>query len=151
MSPPETAEQLLELVRKSGLLDPPRLEQCARHRRPAGAAATAAELADALVRDGLLTPFQVERLLSGHYRNFVLSGKYKVLRPLGAGGMGQVFLCEHAVMRRQVAVKLLSPALTGDRAAVERFRREARAVAQLHHPNIVTAHDADQDGNATSW
>src|SRR5262249_24927197 len=47
----------------------------------------------------------------------------------------------------QVAVKLLPSSLAGDPAAVERFQREARAVARLHHPNIVTAHDADRDGN----
>src|SRR5262249_16900543 len=58
-----------------------------------------------------------------------------------------VFLCEHTVMRRRVAVKLLSPGHTGDPAAVARFHREARAVARLHHPNIVTAHDVDRDGN----
>jgi serine/threonine protein kinase len=146
MATPATAEQLLELVSKSGLVDPPRLQEYAR-RRAGAAPATPAELADALVREGLLTHFQADQLLGGHFRNFTLSGKYKVLWPLGSGGMGQVFLCEHAVMRRRVAVKLLPPGQTGDAAAVERFHREARAVARLHHPNIVTAHDADRDGN----
>src|SRR5262245_57554492 len=148
MPPPTTAEQFLDQVGKSGLLDPPRLEEYARQQRAAGALPpTPQGLADALVRDGLLTRFQAEQLLAGRSRNFILSGKYKVLRPLGAGAMGQVFLCEHAVMGRLVAVKLLPSGRAGDPAAVERFHREARAVARLHHPNIVTAHDADRDGN----
>jgi serine/threonine protein kinase len=146
MSAPTTPEQLLELVSKSGLLDPPRLAEYAQARREAGAmSGPPGDLADALVRDGLLTPFQASKLLNGRYRNFILSGKYKVLQPLGAGGMGQVFLCEHAVMRRQVAVKLLPLSLSADPAAVGRFHREVRAVSRLHHPNIVTAHDADRD------
>jgi hypothetical protein len=147
MPPPTTAEQLLELVSRSGLLAPLQLQKYARHRAAGALPANPQGLADALVRDGLLTRFQAEQLLTGRSRNFILSGKYKVLRPLGAGGMGQVFLCEHTLMRRLVAVKLLPSGLAGDAAAVERFHREARAVARLHHPNIVTAHDADRDGD----
>jgi serine/threonine protein kinase len=85
-------------------------------------------------------------LLAGKWRNFILSGKYKVLCPLGSGGMGHVYLCEHQVMRRRVAVKVLSPRL-GDATSLERFHREARAVAQLKHPNIVGGYDVDQDGD----
>src|SRR5262245_64535659 len=103
MSVPSTADQFLELVRKSGLLGPEDLEAHRRRQRRAGAAADAPRaLAGALVRDGLLTPFQAERLLGGQWRNFILSGKYKVLAPLGSGGMADVFLCEHLVMRRRV-------------------------------------------------
>jgi serine/threonine protein kinase len=102
-------------------------------------------LAENLVRDGLLTPFQAERLLCGKWRNFILSGKYKVLKPLGWGGMADVCLCEHLVMRRRVAVKVL-PSRSSDPVALERFRREARAVARLRHPNIVAAYDIDHDG-----
>src|SRR5262245_10350168 len=148
MPSPTTVEQLLELIRRSGLVDPPKLEEYARQRRAAGALpASPQALADALIRDGLLTPFQAEQLLAGKSRHFILAGKYKVLRPLGAGAMGQVFLCEHAVMRRLVAVKLLPRSLASDSASVERFHREARAVARLHHRNIVAAHDADRDGD----
>src|SRR4051812_46728225 len=99
MSAPATAEQPLGLVEKSGLLDPPRLEEYLRRRRAAGVLPGGPrELADELVRDGLLTRYQAAQLLAGRWRSFVLSGKYKVLGPLGAGGMGQVFLCEHLVM-----------------------------------------------------
>ena len=59
--------------------------------------------------------------------------------------MGQVYLCEHKLMRRRVAVKVLPTAKADDPSALERFIREARAVAALDHPNIVRAYDIDQD------
>ena len=61
--------------------------------------------------------------------------------------MGQVFLCEHKLMRRKVAVKVLPTAKAEDPSSLERFYREARAVAALDHPNIVRAYDIDQDDN----
>jgi predicted Ser/Thr protein kinase len=81
----------------------------------------------------------VPALLAGNPR-------YRVLRLLGQGGMGAVYLAEHRVMQRLVALKVIKQVYTADPAAVERFQREARAAAQLQHPNIVTAHDADQAG-----
>src|SRR5438552_2078930 len=66
---------------------------------------------------------------------------------LGSGGMGSVFLCEHKLMRRRVAVKVLPTAKAEDPSSLERFYREARAVAALDHPNIVRAYDIDQDDN----
>jgi serine/threonine protein kinase len=98
-----------------------------------------------LVGDGLLTRFQAGQLLQGKWRNFILSGKYKVLGPLGAGGMGYVYLCEHQIMRRRVAIKVLPPS-SSDSASLQRFHREARAVAQLKHTNIVGGYDIDRDG-----
>jgi serine/threonine protein kinase len=146
-TPPATTDELLELVGKSGLLEPAGLEGYVRRRWAAGGLpATPQDLADALVRDGLLTEFQAEQLLRGRWRQFILAGKYKILRPLGAGAMGHVFLCEHVVMRRRVALKLLPAGRAEDPAAVQRFHREARAVARLSHPNVVGAHDVDHDG-----
>src|SRR5437899_4516856 len=59
--------------------------------------------------------------------------------------MGSVYLCEHMLMRRRVAVKVLPASKAEDTASLERFYREARAVAALDHPNIVRAYDIDQD------
>src|SRR5262249_49677820 len=73
--------------------------------------------------------------------------RYHVVRLLGAGGMGSVFEAEHRVMRRPVAVKVINRAYTASAAAVERFRREVHAAARLSHPNIVTAHDAENVGD----
>src|SRR5579884_4307273 len=127
MPAPATVEELLQLLGKSGLLDPSALRDYVgvNGRGPAGPR----ELADALVHDGLLTRFQAEQLLLGRWRNFILSGKYKVLDCLGTGGMGSVFLCEHTVMRRRVALKVLPASRAQDPNALERFRREARAIA----------------------
>jgi tRNA A-37 threonylcarbamoyl transferase component Bud32 len=105
-----------------------------------------AKLAQYLVRDALLTYFQAEQLLQGKYKRFSL-GKYKVLERLGSGGMGTVFLCEHKLMRRRVAVKVLPIPKSDDEASIKRFYREAKAVAALDHPNIVRAYDIDQDDN----
>jgi predicted Ser/Thr protein kinase len=70
-----------------------------------------------------------------------------ILEPLGRGGMGVVWKARQTNLGRMVAVKTLSPALAGDARFVERFTREAKALAQLGHPNIVSIHDSGiQDG-----
>jgi serine/threonine protein kinase len=145
MPSPTNAPELLELVRKSGVLEGKRLDS---YLEQVGAAGTLPsepnKLATMMVRDGILTHFQAEQFLMGKWRRFCI-GKYKVLEKLGSGGMGSVYLCEHKLMRRRVAVKILPTAKAEDPAALERFYREARAVAALDHPNIVRAYDIDQD------
>jgi serine/threonine protein kinase len=145
MAVPATATEFLELVRKSGVVDEKRLEPHVQKLRAAGTLPEeSAKLAGVLVRDGLLTHFQAEQIMQGKWRRFTI-GKYKVLERLGSGGMGSVYLCEHKLMRRRVAVKVLPAAKASDQASLERFYREARAAAALDHPNIVHAYDIDQD------
>ena len=74
--------------------------------------------------------------------------RYRILGVIGAGGMGTVYRAEHRLMRRQVAVKVISPKLLTRPDAVTRFRREVEAVSKLSHPNIATAFDAEQVGDA---
>jgi serine/threonine protein kinase len=71
----------------------------------------------------------------------VLDGKYRVDAPLGSGGMGTVYHATHVGTGRAVALKVLQPRLTAHEAAVERFRREARAAGQMRHPNVVDVTD----------
>lgn len=66
---------------------------------------------------------------------------YRVLRQLGAGGMGQVFLVQHPRLPRQDALKLLDAGVSRNDDFKARFQREADLLAQLSHPNIVTLHD----------
>ncbi len=146
MPAPTTHNELLELVRKSGLVEEKRLAGYLDKLRDAKPPADAARSAGLLVRDGILTQFQAEQLLLGKWRRFHI-GKYKVLERIGSGGMGSVYLCEHRLMRRRVAVKVLPTTKAEDTSAKERFLREARAVAALDHPNIVRAYDVDQDDN----
>jgi eukaryotic-like serine/threonine-protein kinase len=68
-------------------------------------------------------------------------GRYEIVAPLGAGGMGEVYRATDATLRRDVALKILPEALVSDASRLARFEQEARATAALHHPNIVTIHD----------
>ncbi|MCG5054781.1 MAG: protein kinase [Myxococcales bacterium] len=68
-------------------------------------------------------------------------GHYRILAPLGEGGMGEVFLAEHEVIGRKAAIKVLQPMVAKDEEAVSRFFMEARAVNQIRHPNIVEVTD----------
>ena len=74
-------------------------------------------------------------------------GGYRIEGAIGKGGMGEVYVARQVDLDRRVALKLLPPQLTVDKAFVQRFRREARAVAQLNHPNIVQVFDiGEEDG-----
>ncbi|MBX0327703.1 protein kinase [Oscillochloris sp. ZM17-4] len=76
-------------------------------------------------------------------------GRYQVLERLGRGGMAEVYRAYQPSLDRYVAIKVIYPHLASDPALLERFGREARAVAALHHPNIVQVHDFDvQSGSA---
>lgn len=70
-------------------------------------------------------------------------GKFRILRLLGAGGMGRVFLAENQMLRRQVALKVLPKKLVSHPTALDRFHQEARALARLNHNNIVRVYDVD--------
>lgn len=100
-------------------------------------------LAHGLVGAGILTQWQANKLLAGKSRGFHL-GSYRLLRPLGKGGMGIVYLGEHHVMKRLMALKILPPHAVASEKRIERFKSEARASAQLDHPNIVRAYDFAQ-------
>ena len=75
----------------------------------------------------------------------MLAGRYRLERRLAQGGMAEVWLGTDLSLTRQVAVKLLKPNLAADPVVAERFRREAIAVAQLSHPNIVAVYDAIEE------
>jgi serine/threonine-protein kinase len=71
----------------------------------------------------------------------VVDGRYRIISTLGEGGMGTVFLAEHTLIKRRVAVKILHPELATDANVIERFMNEARAAGTLGHPNIVESTD----------
>lgn len=72
-------------------------------------------------------------------------GKYDILRRLGQGAMGEVFLARDPLIGREVAIKTIAPAQAQGEEARERFLREARAAGQLSHPNLVTIHEFGED------
>jgi serine/threonine protein kinase len=147
MPAPSTCSELLDGVLTSGILDDKRLaafreEYYGVFPMPADPG----DVAEDMLKAGLITPFQKELLLQGKKRGFIIAEKYLLLDQLGAGGMATVYLCEHKVMRRRVAIKVLPTALAKNPEYLARFHREARAVAALDHPNIVRAFDVDRDG-----
>ena len=74
-----------------------------------------------------------------------LNGRYRLDSQVGAGGMSTVYKAFDITLERPVAIKLLHREIAADSDQIERFRREARAVAQLSHPHIVTVIDAGED------
>jgi serine/threonine-protein kinase len=77
----------------------------------------------------------------------VLSGRYRLIAPIGTGASAQVYLADDVRLRRRVAVKVLHAALAEDEAFLRRFRAEAQAAAALNHPHIVAVYDwGDDDG-----
>jgi serine/threonine-protein kinase len=126
-------------LRLSGLLREHEIEAASR----LASSDRARGIARALVEEGLLTRFQARRVLAGKPSRLLL-GQYRILDPLGKGATGRVFRAVHTSMNRVVAIKVIRPGILKDPATVDFFNREVRAAAQLTHPNIVTAYDADE-------
>jgi len=93
-----------------------------------------------------MADLEIEREFPGLVN--ALAGDYTIVRELGRGGMGVVFLARDDRLDRPVALKVLPPALASDPTVRERFLREARTAAQLSHPNIVPVYSADE---AAGW
>jgi response regulator RpfG family c-di-GMP phosphodiesterase len=101
------------------------------------------ELLPRLVELKLLTPFQAEQVTAGK-TDALLLANYRLLEPLGQGGMGAVYRAIHTRLRRPVAVKLLPFSADQDGRLLRRFYSEMQAVGQLQHPNIVATLDAGE-------
>ncbi len=100
-------------------------------------------LAKELTRRGLLTQFQVKEIYKGRAKELTI-GSYQLTALLGEGGMGRVFKAKHMRLGRDVALKVIRKEKLSNPVAVSRFRQEIHAAAQLSHPNVVMAFDAEE-------
>jgi phosphate ABC transporter phosphate-binding protein len=136
------AGDLFALLGRSGLLND-KLFEAQRQRFQIDNATTKSILSQ-MLSEHLLTTFQARQLGERRHRGFFLTEKYKILEFLGQGGMSRVLLCEHLLLQRLVAVKVLNKSLDKFPGAAERFLREARASAAMDHPNIARVFDVDR-------
>ena len=105
------------------------------------------QLAKRLVKEKKISAYQAQVVYSGKGKSLTM-GSYFVLDKLGQGGMGMVLKAEHRMMKRLVAIKVLSPAVTKTKESMQRFQREVEAAARLTHPNIVGAFDAGESNGS---
>src|SRR5215204_899316 len=77
-------------------------------------------------------------------------GHYRVLGKIGEGGMGEVYRAVDTTLNREVAVKLLLPSVVDDPDRLARFKREAKTLASLNHPNIAQIHGFEQSGDTSA-
>ena len=124
-----SVDAFLRVIAQSGLLTTEKLDEAMGGLKEAGIkAATAEDVAAALVEREVLTGWQADKLLQGKHKGFFL-GKYRLLSLLGKGGMSSVYLAEHVLMRRRCAIKVLPAKRVHDTSYLGRFHREAQAVA----------------------
>jgi serine/threonine protein kinase len=81
----------------------------------------------------------------------IAQGKYRLIRLLGEGGGGQVYVGEQTALSKQVAIKILAPAYARNEEMLHRFLREARAAARVEHENVITIFDFGSTGNGTAY
>lgn len=139
-----SAEEFIQGLTTSGLMTTEEVHAFLVTLPPLSEQPSVKQLAAELVRRNRLTKYQAGRIAMGRPQGLVL-GKYIIQDKIGEGGMGEVFVAEHRRMKRPVVVKVLPASAISSQAAIHRFQREVEAAAQLSHPNIVTAFDADEE------
>jgi serine/threonine-protein kinase len=144
---PKSAEsiprELLPVIRASGIVSEQKLAEIKSKMLQGDYPLDSVELAEALVRDKIITAFQARRFLSNRPHG-LLVGRYLILDRIGSGSMGRVYKAHHAMMDRIVALKIIAPEIASNERVVARFQREMKLVGRLDHPNVVRAFDADQ-------
>lgn len=136
-----TLEQFATQLDDSGVLS---VEELASFRKSHCPEVESAEdLGKLLVKHNKVTRLQAQMVYQGQ-GDKLRFGNYVIQDKIGSGGMGDVYLARHRRMQREVALKLLPTAMAEDQNVIRRFQREVHAAAKLTHPNIVTAHDADE-------
>jgi serine/threonine-protein kinase len=138
---------LMGLIRRAGVLPRHQFEQVRVQLQADAHPRDGVALAKRLVKEGILTEYQVRLLLHGRSEGLVL-GRYVLLDRLGKGAMGKVYKARHRLMGRIVALKFIAPEYLVRIHAVPRFLREIRLLSRLDHPNIVRALDADLIGKS---
>ena len=140
-------EEFVANLAKSGLIAPPSLER-ARAQLPEGPPSDAAvRLARLLIKQGALTTYQAKKILAGATKGFFL-GDYRILRSLGEGGMGKVYLAANQKDGLRVAIKVLPPSKAADGGqALLRFRREMELSRRANHPNLARTIDVGRAGD----
>ena len=142
----QSVSDLLKVLEKSALLSTEEFESAKQEALGSPEQFNTPEkLARHWIQSNLLTKWQVMQLLSGKTAFFL--GKYKLLNLLGVGGMGRVFLAEHTIMHRKVALKVISKEFSKNPEALKQFQAEARAIATLNHINIVQAYNFEAEGD----
>ena len=150
MNTPKSMQQLEDLFHEALGLEPPeRAEFMSRARKsnPELAAAVESLIAAHEQTDGLIDSpaFEAAAEMIADSQPALLTGQvvghYQIIRPLGKGGMGEVYLASDAKLGRKVALKLLPAEFTGHKERLRRFIQEAKTASSLNHPNIITIHE----------
>lgn len=141
---PATSQQLVALIRRSELASESLVDRW--EKKYLSTELPLDDFCECLRSEAILSDWQLSQLLEGKSRGFFL-GKYKLIRQLGAGAMGSVFLAEHRQMKHRVAIKVLAKRLLGKDKHLLRFEKEAQAAVRVNHPRIVRAYDLDQVGD----
>ncbi len=144
-----STERFVELVRKSQLAEPEKIDaaiEVIRLKHGGKLPEDVVQMAQALQEQKVITRWHAEKFLQGKYKGFFL-GKYKLLGHIGTGGMSSVYLAEHTKMHDLRAIKVLPTSKRNKSSYLARFQQEARAIASLNHPNIVRAYDIDNEGD----
>jgi serine/threonine-protein kinase len=145
---PVSDDAFARYVLDNRIVSPQQVVQARRALSAALAIGVPLTLAETLTRMGALTAAQwanVEKRLQSLPPGITQLGQYKLMRKIGGGAMGEVYLAEDSLAMREVALKLLSPELAADPEFLGRFRREAVAAGKLNHLNLVTAFAFGED------
>jgi len=142
---PPVPFDLLPVIREAGALTDRQFAELKAKVLAGDYPAESTALAARLVRDDVLTDYQVKRFLAGKSHGLVV-GRYVIVDRLGSGSMGRVYKAHHQMMDRYVALKIIAPEIATNEKVVARFQREMKLVGRLNHPNVVRAYDADRIG-----